>query len=317
MRLSQKRISSPQIRRDLLLLTYNNQKILTQHPIKNMKRFLFLAGALTVILGACSQSGDKSDLGTEVTFVTRGEGDKLISGQIITMSMWYGMDGETIRESKGNTLPYQYFEDTLNINGEFASVLELLSVGDSVRFTVPARDLYEKTFQQPLPDTIAEDKGIEWALRVEEQYTIEEYEVIARQKASEAANKLLAEETAAFEAYFAAENITPIKTESGLQYVITQKGSGAIPQLGQRITAKYKGMFFNNMENVFDQGDYTFPLGQRNVIAGWDEGFSYFPVGSKGVLYIPSELAYGVSGRGPIGPNEPLVFEVELLEIVE
>ncbi|MDW3197224.1 MAG: FKBP-type peptidyl-prolyl cis-trans isomerase [Cytophagales bacterium] len=282
-----------------------------------MKRFLFLAVALTIILGACSQSGDKSDLGTEVTFVTRGEGDKLISGQIITMTMWYGIDGETIRESNGNTLPYQYYEDTLNINGEFASVLELLSVGDSVRFTVPAKDLFEKTFRQPLPDTIAADKGIEWALSVEEQFTLEEYEVVARQKASEAANKLLAEETAAFEAYFASENINTVKTESGLQYVITERGNGPIPEVGQRITAKYKGMYFNNMENVFDQGEYTFPLGQRNVIPGWDEGFTYFPVGSKGVLYIPSELAYGPSGRRPIGPNEPLVFEVELLEIVE
>lgn len=283
-----------------------------------MQRILILAGTLSFLMTACSQSdNNKSDLGTEVTFVVRGEGDKLENGNIITMSMWYGIDGKTMRESNGRTLPYQYFEDTLNMNGQFASVLELLSVGDSVRFTVPAGDLFMNTFQQPLPDTLSEDAGIEWALKVEEQFTRQEYEVIARERASEAANKLLKDETAAFESYFAAENIVAEKTESGLQYVITEMGSGATPVAGQRITAKYKGMFFNNMENVFDQGEYTFVLGQRTVIAGWDEGFTYFPVGSKGVLYIPSELAYGVRGRRPIGPNEPLVFEVELLEIVE
>lgn len=282
-----------------------------------MKRTLFLAGALSFILAACSQSGNnKSDLGTEVTFVTRGDGEKLVSGNIITMSMWYGMDGNTIRESKGTTLPYQYIEDTLNMNGQFASVLELLSVGDSVKFSVPAGDLYMKTFQQPLPDTLDAEVGIEWALGIEEQYTREEYEVVAREKASEAANKILAEETAKFEEHFAAENITTVKTESGLQYVINEMGKGPKPTIGQQVKVKYKGTFFDGGD-VFDQGEYTFALGQRSVIAGWDEGFTYFPVGSKGVLYIPSELGYGVRGRGPIGPNSPLVFEVEVLDIVE
>lgn len=282
-----------------------------------MKRTLFLAGALSFILAACSQSGNnKSDLGTEVTFVTRGDGEKLVSGNIITMSMWYGMDGNTIRESKGTTLPYQYIEDTLNMNGQFASVLELLSVGDSVKFSVPAGDLYTKTFQQPLPDTLEAEVVIEWALGIEEQYTREEYEVVAREKASEAANKLLAEETAKFEEHFAAENITTIKTESGLQYVINEMGTGPTPTIGQQVKVKYKGTFFEG-GSVFDEGEYTFALGQRSVIAGWDEGFTYLPVGSKGVLYIPSELGYGVRGRGPIRPNSPLVFEVEVLDIVE
>lgn len=281
-----------------------------------MQRILILACALTFFIAACSQSGNKSDLGTEVTFVERGDGEKLVSGNIITMSMWYGMDGETIRESNGRTLPYQYFEDTLNMNGEFASVLEILSVGDSVRFTVPAGDLYMKTFQQPLPDTLTADAGIEWALKVEEQYTREEYEVVARERASAEANRLLAEETARFEEHFAAENISAEKTESGLQYVINEMGKGPVPTIGQKVKVKYKGMFFEG-RGVFDEGEYTFALGQRSVIAGWDEGFTLFPVGSKGVLYIPSELGYGVRGYGPIGPNTPLVFEVEVLEIVE
>ncbi len=281
-----------------------------------MQRILILAGALTFMMAACSQSGNKTDLGTEVTFVERGDGEKLISGNIITMSMWYGKDGKTMRESNGRTLPYQYFEDSLNMNGQFASVLEILSVGDSVKFTVPAGDLFMKTFQQPLPDTITAEMGIEWALKVEEQYTREEYEVIARERASAEANKLLAEETARFEAHFAAENITALKTESGLQYVINEKGNGPIPVIGQNVKVKYKGMFFEG-RNVFDQGEYTFPLGQRSVISGWDEGFTLLPVGTKGVLYIPSELGYGVTGYGPIGPNTPLVFEVEVLEIVE
>ena len=282
-----------------------------------MKRILFITGALTFLIAACSQDDVKtSDLGTEVTFVTLGEGEKLVSGNIITMSMWYGVDGKTMRGSKGETLPYQYFEDTLNINGQFASVLELLSVGDSVKFTIPAGDLYVKTFRQPLPDTLTEEAGIEWALKIEEQFTQEEYQIIADERANGEAKRLLEEETAGFEAYFDAENIKTERTASGLQYEITERGNGPIPEIGQRVKVKYKGMFFAG-RGVFDEGEYTFALGQRAVIAGWDEGIGYMPVGTKAVLYIPSKLGYGVRGSGPIGPNTPLVFEVEVLEIVE
>ncbi len=282
-----------------------------------MKRILFLVGGLSFLIAACSQNGTKkTDLGTEVTFVTSGDGEQLVNGNIITMSLWYGINGETIRDSKGETLPYQYFEDTLNINGQFASVLELLSVGDSVRFVVPAGDLFSLTFRQPMPDTLTEDSSIEWALRVAEQFTQEEYQVIAQERASEAANKLLARETTQFNEHLAQEGITTEKTESGLQYVIDVMGNGRKAENGERVKVKYKGMFFDN-RNVFDEGEYTFALGQRAVIGGWDEGFSYMPVGSKGVLYIPSELGYGAQGYGPIPPNTPLVFEVEVLEIVE
>ena len=58
-----------------------------------------------------------------------------------------------------------------------------------------------------------------------------------------------------------------------------------------------------------------FPLG--GVIKGWTEGLQLMPVGSKYEFYIPSELAYGANGPQTIGPNQTLIFEVELLEIVK
>lgn len=282
-----------------------------------MKQILFLAGTMTFLLAACSQSEtEKTDLGTEVTFITRGEGEALENSNIITMSLWYGMDGKAFRDSKGETLPYQYFEDTLNMNGQFASVLELLSVGDSVKFTVPAGDLYTNTFQQPLPDSLTEESGIEWALRVEDQYTREAYQLIAEEKAAAAEKEILAEETVKFDEFLAQEGITTTKTESGLQYEIKKMGTGPTATVGQQVKVKYKGMFFEGRD-VFDEGEYTFALGQRSVIAGWDEGFSYLPQGTEAVLYIPSTLGYGARGRGPIPPNASLVFEVEVLEVVQ
>jgi len=60
-----------------------------------------------------------------------------------------------------------------------------------------------------------------------------------------------------------------------------------------------------------------FPLGQGQVIAGWDEGIGMMKKGGKSVLVIPSDIAYGPNGRGSIPPYSTLVFEVELVDIVK
>lgn len=274
-----------------------------------------MVGALAFVLAACSQKDTEStELGTEVNFVTRGTGDSLINGQVITMSMWYGIDGKAMNESKGDPIPYQYIEDTLNMNGEFANVLEILSVGDSVVFEVAALDLFNKTFRQNLPDSIAEDAKIEWRLKVATQHTLEDYRVIDQEKRERASRELAADEERKFDEYFAQESIVATKTESGLQYVITEMGDGPMVNDGQEVTVRYKGSLFEGGK-VFDQGDYTFPLGRGQVIRGWDIGISLMPVGTKGVLYIPSVLGYGARGSGPIPPNSSLVFEVEVLSV--
>ena len=106
-------------------------------------------------------------------------------------------------------------------------------------------------------------------------------------------------------------------TASGLQYEIITKGTGPIPTAADTITAHYRGTLLNGEE--FD-GSYkrgqplTIPVGR--VISGWTEALQLMPVGSKWKLYIPSELAYGDYGSGQIPGGATLIFEIELLEIV-
>ncbi len=108
-------------------------------------------------------------------------------------------------------------------------------------------------------------------------------------------------------------------TESGLQYEILQEGSGPKPAATDKVKCHYVGTLLDGTE--FDSSvkrgqPATFPV--NGVIAGWIEALQMMTVGSKWKLYIPSELAYGERGAGQmIGPNETLIFEVELLEIVK
>ncbi len=106
-------------------------------------------------------------------------------------------------------------------------------------------------------------------------------------------------------------------TASGLQYEILAEGSGAMPKASDKVTVHYKGTLIDGTEfdSSYSRGQpVTFPLG--NVIPGWTEGLQLVKTGGKAKLYIPSALAYGERGAGAkIGPNEALVFEVELVSI--
>lgn len=106
-------------------------------------------------------------------------------------------------------------------------------------------------------------------------------------------------------------------TDSGLQYEVVTEGSGATPKKDDKVTVHYKGMLIDGSEfdSSYSRGQpVTFPLG--NVIPGWTEGLQLMKVGGKSKLYIPAVLGYGERGAGArIGPNETLVFEVELISI--
>ena len=121
---------------------------------------------------------------------------------------------------------------------------------------------------------------------------------------------------------FMAENKTKEgveTTESGLQYKVITMGKGEKPSENSEVKVNYRGTLIDGTE--FDSSysrnePTTFRVGQ--VIEGWKEALQLMPVGSKWVLYIPQELAYGSREAGDkIKPYSALIFEVELLEITK
>lgn len=109
-----------------------------------------------------------------------------------------------------------------------------------------------------------------------------------------------------------------ITLPSGLQYKILKNGNGPKPKASDTVKCHYEGRLINGA--IFDSSirrgePAEFPV--SGVIAGWVEALQLMNTGSKWQLYIPSELAYGSHGAGQsIGPNETLIFDVELLDIV-
>lgn len=109
-----------------------------------------------------------------------------------------------------------------------------------------------------------------------------------------------------------------IVTDSGLQYEVLKNGAGNNPKATDTVTVNYLGTLLDETE--FDSSysrnkPATFPL--NRVIKGWTEGVQLMNVGAKYKFYVPSDLAYGARSTGKITSHSTLIFEVELLEIIE
>lgn len=121
------------------------------------------------------------------------------------------------------------------------------------------------------------------------------------------------EEQKILEQYIADNNITAKPTSSGLYYIETITGTGRQAKNGDGAVVNYTGKFLNG--NIFESGTFTFIVGGGNVIKGWDEGIALMNLGGKATLIIPSKLAYGSSGSGPIPPYTTVIFDVELTDL--
>jgi FKBP-type peptidyl-prolyl cis-trans isomerase FkpA len=135
------------------------------------------------------------------------------------------------------------------------------------------------------------------------------------------ARQLAEKQDAEIQAFLKTNNLNGVKTNSGLYYVITSEGNGAMPTTNDEVSMNYTGMFLDG--NKFDSNiDSTFghvtplkfPLGQGRVIRGWDEGIMLLKKGTKAKFILPSAIAYGTNGSGKIPANAILQFDVELLD---
>jgi FKBP-type peptidyl-prolyl cis-trans isomerase FklB len=104
-------------------------------------------------------------------------------------------------------------------------------------------------------------------------------------------------------------------TASGLQYKVLKSGTGKTPKAADTVSVNYRGTLINGKEFDASHGTpVSFPV--NGVIPGWTEALQLMKEGDKWQLIIPAKLAYGANSPSPdIGPNEVLVFEVELLEV--
>jgi FKBP-type peptidyl-prolyl cis-trans isomerase FkpA len=129
------------------------------------------------------------------------------------------------------------------------------------------------------------------------------------------------EEKGLIQKYILDKKITVKPTASGLYFIEKVKGTGPQAIAGKKVRVGYTGTFFNG--KTFDSSVgknppyYEFVLGSHSVIQGWDEAIAMMRKGGKATIVVPSSLAYGERGMGEITPYTPLVFDVELVDVLD
>ncbi len=126
----------------------------------------------------------------------------------------------------------------------------------------------------------------------------------------------LAIDLQAIDAYLAEKTITAQTTTSGLRYIISSLGdnNNVKPAANSVVTVRYKGYFLDG--KVFDETE-GLEVSQFNVggvVQGFGEGLQLLNKNGKGTFFIPSGLGYGRFGSGPIDPNTPIIFDIELVD---
>lgn len=230
----------------------------------------------------------------------------LLAGTILFMSMIVTAQDKSTTFDKQKTSYAFGFRMGLEFLGRKDSEFEL----DIEKAIQGLRDAYAKKD----PTVSKEDMVLNY----------QGYENLMKQKQFEAFKKV-AEENQVRSDDFLKENRKKkgIKElASGIQYRIIEDGTGKHPTLDNEVTINYRGSFISKDDtNNYVEFDSSFVRGEpkslkvNQVIKGWQEIIPLMRPGGKWQIFIPPELAYGVRGQQPIGPNELLVFDINLLSI--
>ncbi len=171
------------------------------------------------------------------------------------------------------------------------------------------------------PNLAAIYKGMQDQMKSDSNLLVdmEQFNITAQNYMKKQADAALEENTTKGQA-FLEENATKdgvLTTDSGLQYKIIEEGEGTSPSAEDQVTVHYRGTLIDGTEfdSSYSRGEpASFPV--NGVIPGWTEALQMMKPGSKWQLFIPSNLAYGPRGAGAdIGPNETLIFDVELISV--
>lgn len=303
------------------------------------KNLVFLTVSALAFAG-CNGGFKKGDNGMLYKIYTDKPGTNIKTGDFIVVNVVAKTDKDSLMyNSYDQGHPSNLMVAKPMYKGDLFSGLNMLSEGDSATLKMDADTMFKKS-GQPKPLGF-KGKYLNYTLKIEKVFAKgntpdKAFQEKIGQYFKAEADKSRAGEPVKIKKYIADKNLKPIQTPSGLNYVITQAGSGEKAAVGDTAVVDYTGRLMNSTEKVFDTSvkevaqkagvpvyDKMRPyqpikieIGKKAVIPGWDEGLQLLSKGEKATFIIPSSLAYGEQGYGPIGPFSPLVFDVELKNII-
>jgi FKBP-type peptidyl-prolyl cis-trans isomerase len=281
--------------------------------------------AISTVFVSCQSGNDGYKSNNGLVYKYHKNGNDTVTpklGDYITVDMVYGSMKDGVQDSMmfdSKELP-QVMKMPITeptYKGDVYDAISMMRVGDSMTFIMNTDSVFMKLFKMNMmPPELDSIENLYFSLQLNNIETLEE--VKAAQDIE--MKRLEGDESNLRNDYLANNYPDALPIASGLYYIDIKEGKGNTPIVGDKVKVHYKGMFLDG--TVFDSSidrdePIEFPLGQGQVIKGWDEGIGMMRKGGKAVLVIPSDIAYGPNGRGSIPPFSTLVFEVELVDITK
>lgn len=306
---------------------------------KRLSLVLFLS--ISLVWACNNEKRLETPEGVEYVLVDSNDGESLEEGgfAIFSLRLVDSKDSVLIDSEEVGELPIQVDDSVLSKRGPLFSILKQLKIGDSIKTKLTASEVFTQGFRQPVSPDMEETERLTVYAKAIQQFDTAGFMEWQELKKSEAMKKMQEEaeeqkgiDDELIKEFLAKNNIEAEKTESGLYYMVTKETTGEKPEAGDTVKVNYVGklmdgtVFDSSFEDVVkeagvynEQREYApleFPVGQRRVIRGWDEGLMLLNEGSEATLYIPSGLGYGPRGSGTAIPaNSILIFDVELVEV--
>jgi FKBP-type peptidyl-prolyl cis-trans isomerase FkpA len=289
-----------------------------------LKQLLVLTLFASIL--SCQTGGGtfKTKNGFEYTIHTKGKGAKAKESDIVFFTVKLSADTTVLQNNNdANNLPSMQLPkgwQKITPPNPFFEIFAQANVGDSLTLRIPVDSIPKGN-----PDLIGK-KMINYEITVKDIKDSLSFVKYLDGKKAERAKKAelstgripeIQKNLEGLLAQYKAKTLKLEKTASGLQYLITEKGTGPVAKKGQPVAVHYYGVLTDGKEfdNSFKTGDpIKFPVGTGNVIPGWDEALMLLPEGTKATIFIPSNLGYGDQPSGPIPAKSELVFYIEVLK---
>ncbi|HTM98916.1 MAG TPA: FKBP-type peptidyl-prolyl cis-trans isomerase [Pedobacter sp.] len=312
-----------------------------------MKKSLVILLAASTVLAACNKE-QKGKGGLLYTVHHDAGATKIKEGDFIKIDFIQKNDKDSILDATYDHEQSRIFPVGKKVYaGDMNDVLTLFGEGDSVTFklNIDTMVFYNK---QPRPDQFKDQKYLNYTIKIQKVLSKKPNEVdsVYQKRANEfftadykaSLDKKKAGEAAKMKKYAEDNNLKVTTTASGLQYVILAPGTGPKPVWGDTAVVDYTGKLtfkkMSGVDNVFDTSIKAIaektmtpnPMKQfaptpiplaENIAKGFVEALQLIGKGGKITVIMPSKLGYGEQGGGPIGPYSPLVFDIEIKNIIK
>lgn len=301
-----------------------------------MKKNLIVLGFAVLAFSSCKQF-KKGEGDMQYIIHEDKEGAVIKEGDFIALHAIQKTEEDSVMQNSYDyDRPMFVAEQKSAFKGDIYAALAMLSEGDSATFKINLDSLQQKMNMPKPPNT--KGKYMIFTFKIDK--------VIPKGKLSDAdfngkieqffkaeSQKAKNQEAGKISNYIKSKDLKPTVTPSGLNYVVEKQGSGPKPVAGDTVKLNYTGRFLTGKifetsvveiakkENVFNPMRPYEPMkvavGGSNTIPGFDEGLMLFSKGTKVSLIIPSKLGYGEQGNQAIPPYMPLIFDLEILDIIK